>query len=113
MVSILGLSALLSTATALSVPVNGVSAPVNANVPRVTNQYAPVPATCPTGSLVRAASGLCDKEESYRDGRKSVADIALAEWLKKTNPAFSTNNLPTVSTMSRYLHCICTYVVLC
>jgi lysophospholipase len=65
------------------------------------NAYAPVSATCPTTPLVRAASGLSDGEEAYRVARKAVADVALKAWLVKTNSAFGTGNLPTVSELSR------------
>jgi lysophospholipase len=58
--------------------------------------YAPLPALCPSGSLVRAASGLSDSEEAYRAARKAVADVALKAWLMKTNAGFGTDNLPTV-----------------
>jgi len=59
--------------------------------------YAPQSATCPTTSLVRAASGLSDSEETYRVARKAVADVALKAWLTKTNTGFGTAHLPTVS----------------
>jgi hypothetical protein len=42
-----------------------------------TSKYAPVSATCPSISLVRAASGLSDSEETYRVARKAIADEAL------------------------------------
>jgi lysophospholipase len=59
--------------------------------------YTPVPAICPSGSLVRDASGLSDEEETYRVGRKVVADVALRYWLKKTDSGFGTSGeLPTV-----------------
>jgi lysophospholipase len=59
--------------------------------------YTPVPAVCPSGSLVRDASGLSDEEETYRVGRKAVADVALKSWLEKTDSGFSTSGeLPTV-----------------
>jgi hypothetical protein len=59
--------------------------------------YAPLPAKCPSGSLVRPASGLSPSEENYRVSRKAKADVALKAWLQKTNPAFGTDgNLPTV-----------------
>jgi lysophospholipase len=61
------------------------------------NAYAPVSATCPTTSLVRAANGLSDGEEAYRVARKAVADVALKAWLAKTNSGFGTGELPTVS----------------
>lgn len=58
--------------------------------------YAPLPAICPKGSLVRPASGLSNNEETYRVARKAIADEALALWLKKINPDFGTDDLPTV-----------------
>lgn len=58
--------------------------------------YAPLPAICPSGSLVRPASGLSPDEEAYRLARKVIADEALASWLTKTNPGFGTAELPTV-----------------
>ncbi|KAF4630652.1 hypothetical protein G7Y89_g7491 [Cudoniella acicularis] len=61
-----------------------------------TSAYAPITATCPSGSLVRAASGLSDSEETYRVGRKAVADVALKAWLEKTDSGFGTADLPTV-----------------
>lgn len=71
------LSLLLSTVSALST-------------------YAPLPALCPSGSLLRPASGLSDSEETYRVARKAVADVALKAWLTKTNSGFGTDELPTV-----------------
>jgi lysophospholipase len=59
--------------------------------------YAPQTAACPTTSLVRAATGLSDSEESYRVARKAKADVALKSWLTKTNSGFGTAELPTVS----------------
>jgi lysophospholipase len=64
------------------------------------SSYAPLSGACPKEPLVRPASGLSDNEESYRIGRKVVADLALGDWLKKTNPRFSTKNLPTVNITS-------------
>ncbi|KAG0650083.1 Lysophospholipase 2 [Hyphodiscus hymeniophilus] len=66
----------------------------------VLSGYAPVPAICPNGSLVRPASGLSDKEETYRVARKAVADVNLKAWLTKTNPGFGTDDLPTVALTS-------------
>ena len=58
--------------------------------------YAPLPAICPSGSLVRPASGLSNSEEAYRVARKVVADESLKAWLAKTNSGFGTDELPTV-----------------
>ena len=58
--------------------------------------YAPVPATCPSSPLVRAASGLSAPETAYINTRKPMASAALAQWLQKVNSGFSTSNLPTV-----------------
>jgi lysophospholipase len=54
--------------------------------------YAPLPAFCPAGSLVSPARGLSDDEETYRVGRKAVADVALKAWLSKANSEFSTKD---------------------
>ena len=64
----------------------------------VLSTYAPLPAICPETSLVRAATGLSDEEETYRVARKAVADAALKTWLISTNSAFGTAELPTVRT---------------
>jgi len=58
--------------------------------------YIPFPAFCPWEELVRPAVGLSAQENAYRTGRKAIADIALRDWLLKTNPAFPTDKLPTV-----------------
>ncbi|CAD6447821.1 256de11b-f485-4b5e-a351-179bd70b34f3 [Sclerotinia trifoliorum] len=64
----------------------------------ISASYAPTSVTCPSGqALVRAANGLSDNEESYRVGRKAVADVSLKAWLEKTNPGFGTDNLPTIA----------------
>jgi lysophospholipase len=60
--------------------------------------YAPQSTICPTTSLVRAATGLSDDEETYRVARKAVADDALRSWLANIDPGFGTaGELPTVS----------------
>lgn len=59
--------------------------------------YVPVKGACPTTSLVRPADGISDDEETFRVARKAVADQALRKWLLKTNSAFGTAELPTVS----------------
>lgn len=116
MLNILSLTLLLATVDGLAAPSLGASSP-SAGLPSSTpsvslptqstapspppvevipSPYAPLSAVCPNEALVRPASGLSDDEESYRVGRKAVADLALGDWLKKTNPAFITDNLPTV-----------------
>ncbi|KAG9234079.1 acyl transferase/acyl hydrolase/lysophospholipase [Amylocarpus encephaloides] len=65
------------------------------------SSYTPVNGACPSGSLVRAASGLSDNEEAYRVSRQVVADEALRTWLAKTNTAFgSTGDLPSIALSS-------------
>jgi len=61
-----------------------------------SSSYVPISATCPSESLVRAASGLSTNEEAYRVSRKAVADEALKSWLAETNSEFNTDELPTV-----------------
>ncbi|TKA81941.1 hypothetical protein B0A55_01944 [Friedmanniomyces simplex] len=61
----------------------------------LANQYAPTTTSCPSSSLVRPATGLNPSESCYVAARKTVADTALAAWLKKQG-AFSTSSLPTV-----------------
>ncbi|KAF2097096.1 lysophospholipase [Rhizodiscina lignyota] len=63
---------------------------------RALDAYAPVSATCPSGSLVRPATGLSSSETSYIASRKPKASSSLSSWLKKTNSGFSTTNLPTL-----------------
>lgn len=63
---------------------------------RALSGYAPIVATCPSGSLVRPATSLSSSETSYITKRKAKASTSLAAWLKKTNSGFSTSNLPTV-----------------
>ena len=59
--------------------------------------YSPKPALCPSRvPLIRAASGLSDSEKEYIAKRKPKAEEALKKWLKKVNPKFSTENLPTL-----------------
>jgi len=66
------------------------------------SSYVPTPGFCPSGeSLVRAAIGLSEKEAEYQRGRKLSADIALKNWLLKTNPGFGTENLPIVRTVRK------------
>lgn len=62
----------------------------------LTSPYAPINVTCPSGSLVRPATGLSSDESSYIGARKSNAAAALGTWLKKTNSGFSTSNLPII-----------------
>ena len=58
--------------------------------------YAPVPASCPSTPLVRAASGISSSESTYINARHGAASTSLATWLKKTNSGFPTTNLPIV-----------------
>lgn len=62
----------------------------------VVATYVPQKEICPTSSIVRAASGLSDEEETYSVARKAVADVALKSWLEKTDSGFGTGSLPTV-----------------
>ncbi|KAF8857702.1 lysophospholipase [Acephala macrosclerotiorum] len=62
------------------------------------SSYVPQKSTCPSETLVRAASGLSDEEDTYRVARKAVADISLKSWLISTNSGFGTSGeLPTVA----------------
>ncbi|KAG9538876.1 hypothetical protein KCU79_g19918, partial [Aureobasidium melanogenum] len=63
---------------------------------RSLTPYAPVSASCPTTPLVRTANSLGSDEAAYITARKPQADTALTAWLKKTDSAFGTTNLPTV-----------------
>lgn len=65
----------------------------------VLGDYAPIPAVCPTQSLLRPASGLSSDESAFRSARKVIADEALVSWLGKTDSGFGTSGitLPTVS----------------
>ncbi|TVY30354.1 Lysophospholipase [Lachnellula hyalina] len=65
-----------------------------------SSSYVPISATCPSESLVRAASGLSTNEEAYRVSRKAVADEALKSWLAETNSEFNTDELPTIALSS-------------
>lgn len=58
--------------------------------------YAPVSASCPATPLVRAASGISSSEATYISARHAAASTSLAAWLKKTDSAFPTTNLPIV-----------------
>ena len=58
--------------------------------------YAPVPATCPSTPLVRAASGISSSESTYITARHIAASTSLAAWLEKTNSGLPTANLPIV-----------------
>ncbi|RDW77383.1 lysophospholipase-3 [Coleophoma cylindrospora] len=59
--------------------------------------YAPVTGTCPSTSLIRAATGLSTSEETFRVARKAIADVHLADWLTNTDSGFGTASLPTVA----------------
>ncbi|KAK1073129.1 hypothetical protein LTR74_002095 [Friedmanniomyces endolithicus] len=61
----------------------------------LADPYAPTATTCPSSSLVRPATGLNPSESCYVTARKSVANTALAAWLKRQGN-FSTSSLPTV-----------------
>lgn len=71
----------------------GISSPALAAL----SGYAPIPATCPSTALVRSATGISASESSYISSRAPIASAALGAWLKKTNSAFSTANLPVVA----------------
>ncbi|GAB7348752.1 hypothetical protein MBLNU459_g7484t1 [Dothideomycetes sp. NU459] len=62
--------------------------------------YAPLPASCPSTPLVRAATSVGSSEATYVTKRKAKADVALAAWLKKTNSKFSTTSLPSIGLTS-------------
>jgi len=61
----------------------------------LVDPYAPVQTTCPSASLVRPATSINSNEASYVTARKTVANTALAAWLKKQG-SFSTSSLPNV-----------------
>ncbi|KAK3620689.1 hypothetical protein LTR22_025492 [Elasticomyces elasticus] len=65
----------------------------------LANPYAPTTTSCPGSSLVRPATSLNPSESSYVSGRKTVANTALAAWLKKQG-SFSTSSKPVVGFMS-------------
>jgi len=80
--------------------VGTILAVVNAlTLPTSQSPYAPVGALCPSNTLVRPASGLSSEERAFIQARKIVADVALVEWLAKTNLGFLSGGvtLPTVS----------------
>ena len=61
--------------------------------------YVPYPVICPSTPLVRPAAGLSSEENTYRVSRKVKADVALGQWLQKTNLGFGIGGtLPTVHT---------------
>ncbi|CAG8951867.1 hypothetical protein HYFRA_00005671 [Hymenoscyphus fraxineus] len=63
--------------------------------------YDPNAVACPSGSLIRDATGLSDKEEEYRVKRKATADVYLKAWLRRTHRGFSTSGeLPTIALAS-------------
>jgi lysophospholipase len=63
--------------------------------------YAPVSTSCPSTPLIRIATGLSDDEEAYRTARKAKADVALTNWLLKTNCEFDTSGeLPAIALTS-------------
>ncbi|KAH8598887.1 lysophospholipase [Bisporella sp. PMI_857] len=68
----------------------------------VSASYAPVPAKCPSSSMVRTSTtSLSSSEESYRTVRKFIADLYLRAWLLETSPELSTAfDMPTVALTS-------------
>jgi len=58
--------------------------------------YVPTSVACPTTPLLRPAKGLGASESAYVTARKSKADVSLAAWLAKTDPAFSNTTLPSL-----------------
>ncbi|KAK5708282.1 hypothetical protein LTR97_000822 [Elasticomyces elasticus] len=80
---------------------SAVAAPTHEAVQRLderqvlANPYAPTTTSCPGASLVRPATSLNPSESSYVSGRKTVANTALAAWLKKQG-TFSTSSKPAV-----------------
>ena len=58
--------------------------------------YAPVTTACPSGSLIRKASGVSTPESSHVQRRQTQANAGLEAWLKRTDSTFPTNNLPIV-----------------
>ena len=82
-----------------------VAAPTSVKVAEVDKrqlsiQYAPIPALCPSTPLVRPASSLNSNEAAYISSRKTKANPALAAWLKKQSPSFSTSSQPVVGLTS-------------
>ncbi|KUI73279.1 hypothetical protein VM1G_09115 [Cytospora mali] len=59
--------------------------------------YEPVPAACPSTTLVRSADGISDSEATWITGRKPVADAALETWLATALPSVDTSSLPTLA----------------
>jgi len=59
--------------------------------------YAPRKAACPGSPLVRPATSISAQEKDFRNCRNAKAQPALKRWLKKTNAAFNTSNVPTVA----------------
>ena len=70
---------------------------VMASVEAAISGYAPIPTTCPSTPLVRAATGISASESSYIAARAPIASAALGTWLRKINSGFNTTNLPTVA----------------
>ncbi|KAI5951058.1 plb1 [Candida jiufengensis] len=50
-----------------------------------TNPYAPYNVTCPSGSLIREASGISDEEKNYIQHRHEITNKNLVNFLKKAN----------------------------
>lgn len=79
---------LLLNLTALATPIDG----RNASKP-----YAPFVSSCPKNiPLTRPADSISEDEALYSIRRKAKASVALAAWLKKTDPRLSTFNLPAI-----------------
>jgi lysophospholipase len=62
--------------------------------------YAPEPAKCPSGPLVRPANGLASSEKSYVEKRRQIATPVLAKWLQSVDKSFSVAKLPTIGLVS-------------
>ena len=55
---------------------------------RAVSPYAPIPATCPSTPLVRAAIGISGAESNYIGQRYQKASQALESWLKSVDESF-------------------------
>ena len=86
---------LLSASLLVTLLLSLVSA--NPKWPRADAGYAPLPATCPSSSLVRSAVGINQEEALYVTKRKVLASQALRTWLAGTGKKFDTTSLPTVA----------------
>ncbi|RMZ76810.1 hypothetical protein DV738_g4686, partial [Chaetothyriales sp. CBS 135597] len=61
--------------------------------------YAPIPALCPSTSLVRAADGLSSAESGYIYNRYRIASANLLSWAR-TVGSFNVSNAPVVALTS-------------